>query len=132
MKLFVYGTLRQGGANHHYLEHASLLEGHCWVFGEMHDTGLGYPVLKENKKRRVWGELYEVSTQQLSQIDQLEEYSPFSESNEYERVILQVYSEKRRVNAYVYLAGDQLLQCEEPIESGDWLRYVKKNKNRKC
>jgi len=122
--LFVYGTLLQGGSNHHFVQHATLLFESCWVYGELHNTGYGYPVLKKNQTKRVWGELYEVTKTQLKQIDQLEEYSPLSDMNEYIRVVQPVHTASDRLDAYVYVAGEKLLKCENIIENGNWLEFI--------
>ncbi|MFC0559723.1 gamma-glutamylcyclotransferase family protein [Halalkalibacter alkalisediminis] len=124
VSLFVYGTLVQGGSNHHFLRHATLISTPCWVYGELHDTGLGYPVLKKNQTKRVWGELYEVTKEQLKRIDQLEDYSPLNKLNEYIRVVQRVHTEKHTVDAYVYFAGEKLADCENLIEKGNWLHYL--------
>ncbi|WP_227938104.1 gamma-glutamylcyclotransferase family protein [Alkalihalobacillus deserti] len=127
--LFVYGTLRKGETNQHFLTKATLLSASCWVYGELHDTGFGYPVLKGNQTKKVWGELYEVNLEQLKQIDQLEEYSPLNETNEYIRVVQPVHTETEMIDAYLYVVGDKLLECESLIKSGDWVRYLSDNRN---
>ncbi|MFC0472804.1 gamma-glutamylcyclotransferase family protein [Halalkalibacter kiskunsagensis] len=124
--LFVYGTLRKRGSNHHFIETSKLIEGSCFVFGELHDTGLGYPVLQQaGENMKVIGELYEVTDRELQQVDQLEGYSPSNQTNEYIRIINQVCSGNKYYEAYVYIAGDQLQYCHNLIKDGDWISYCK-------
>ncbi|MFP7334952.1 gamma-glutamylcyclotransferase family protein [Shouchella clausii] len=85
--LFVYGTLRKGGANDHYLQHSELVEGLCWITGEMHNTPFGYPIVRFRGQEKIIGELYAITSEELDRIDKLEGYDPEGKSeNEYERV----------------------------------------------
>lgn len=122
--LFVYGTLRHEGSNHHFLKGARRLSKSGYVPGELHDTGLGYPVLKEGRAGKVWGELYQINKEQLENIDLLEGYSPANYSNEYIRVVREVRTENRTIEAFVYIVGDQLAGCVNRIKSGDWLMHI--------
>ncbi|WP_332694746.1 gamma-glutamylcyclotransferase family protein [Halalkalibacter lacteus] len=125
--LFVYGTLRKEGSNHHFIKTAKLIENYCYVFGELHDTGFGYPVLKEgSEKTKVIGELYEVTKTELQQVDDLEEYSPHNQSNEYIRMTGQAFTENECYEAYFYVVGDQLEHCHNLIKEGDWISYCKR------
>jgi gamma-glutamylcyclotransferase (GGCT)/AIG2-like uncharacterized protein YtfP len=124
--LFVYGTLRKEGTNHHFLESANLIEPLCWVFGQMFDTGLGYPVIKEGSERKVVGELYEITESELQKVDQLEDYSPHNETNEYVRLIGQVFTANKCYEAYFYVAGDQLQNCQNLVEEDDWISHCRK------
>ncbi len=123
--VFVYGTLRKGGANAHYLNEAKVISLTSWALGELHDTGYGYPVLKDNPERKVSGELYEVTIDELVQIDQLEDYVSGRKSNEYDRVVRTVYTEEGEREAFVYIAGKQLSDCYNTIEENDWILYRK-------
>jgi len=117
--LFVYGTLRSGGENDHYLERAVCVERSCWTAGELHDTGDGYPALKRHPKKRVVGELYVVDAEILAKIDELEDYVVNGDNNLYER-IRQTVCGKRQHQAYVYIAGKPLQNLDAEISSGDW------------
>ncbi|GAE24501.1 butirosin biosynthesis protein BtrG [Halalkalibacter wakoensis JCM 9140] len=121
--VFVYGTLRKGGTNDHYLKKAKLISSSVWVKGELHDTGYGYPVLKERSSRRIVGELYEVTSGELTQLDYLEDFKPSRARNEYERVIRTVYMTDKTVEAFVYVEGERLTTCEQMIEENDWMVY---------
>ncbi|MDT8860654.1 gamma-glutamylcyclotransferase [Alkalihalobacillus sp. MEB130] len=124
-RVFVYGTLRKGGANDHYLNGATCICERCWVYGALHDTSFGYPVLKETEQRRIIGELYEVSNEQLAQLDVLEDFIATRESNEYERVVRTVFTEKSESEAFFYIAGKRLEQVDRLIKENDWLAYLK-------
>ncbi|ARK30706.1 gamma-glutamylcyclotransferase family protein [Halalkalibacter krulwichiae] len=120
MKLFVYGTLRKGGANHTFLDKAILLKENCWVYGELHDTKKGYPILKDHQNAIVWGEVYEVNQELLNHVDVLEGYSHTGSDNEYIRVIRQIYTEGYTLHAFVYIAGKTFHNCDQLIKSGNW------------
>lgn len=71
-KLFVYGTLKKGSGNHHLLSDAEYL-GEAYVdkgFGLVVD---GLPFLLEDKNGPgCYGELYNVTAEQLRACDRLE------------------------------------------------------------
>ncbi|WP_026672093.1 gamma-glutamylcyclotransferase [Alkalihalobacterium bogoriense] len=120
--LFVYGTLRKGESNHHYVTDAIIRAEQCWTKGELYDTTFGYPVMKKGIEN-VYGELYEVNEQQLEAINELEGYEGEGKTNLYERVSQTVYTDKGEVEALLYIAGDPLIQCETKIKLGDWKVY---------
>ncbi|KHF40416.1 gamma-glutamylcyclotransferase family protein [Halalkalibacter okhensis] len=124
--VFVYGTLRKGGSNNHYLKKAKLISLTAWLYGELHDTGYGYPVLKEHSHRTVTGELYEVTSDELVKLDQLEDYVADRSSNEYERVKKTVYTDEGEQEVFVYMAGEKLVNCSKIIEENDWMLYMKR------
>lgn len=73
-RVFVYGTLMRHEANHHYLRAATYL-GRARTAPRYRLFSLGsYPVLCLNGRQRVYGEVYQVSTATLQQLDRLEEY----------------------------------------------------------
>lgn len=116
--IFVYGTLRIGEVNHHFLHGAKFVAEKCWIYGELFDTGYGYPGIKEHPTRKVYGEVYEVTAEQLRLVDELEDYVEGSADNLYERVSKQVQTEGGIMEALVYVAGKGL--DGERIDSGDW------------
>ncbi|WP_099363676.1 gamma-glutamylcyclotransferase [Fredinandcohnia onubensis] len=127
--MFVYGTLRKGEGNAHYLKEATRLAEQCWTNGELYDTGYGYPAVKQSRSSRVYGELYTVTDLELRQIDQLEGFREGRENNLYERVEQMVYTDKGPVTAYVYIAGQSNL-LNNRIPDGDWKEYRLLNKQR--
>lgn len=81
MKIFVYGTLKRGFYNHHFLKDAVLLGQDC-TLGSTYDLkefksdehpSYRYPAMLENGSHRIAGEVYEVSAATLDQLDILEE-----------------------------------------------------------
>ena len=76
-KLFVYGTLKRGLCNHHFLERARFLGKvrTCEAY-PMIAPKKWYPYLidRPGEGYRVRGELYEIDAATLKRIDRLEEY----------------------------------------------------------
>ncbi|PAD17535.1 gamma-glutamylcyclotransferase family protein [Shouchella clausii] len=124
-RLFVYGTLRKGGTNDHYLQQSELVEDTCWIIGEMHNTPFGYPIVRFRGQEKIRGELYAVTSEELIRIDELEGYNPEGKSeNEYERVECTVYTDESETIAYTYIAGNGFANINEPIAGGDWLGFL--------
>ncbi|ASK63413.1 hypothetical protein CFK37_15230 [Virgibacillus phasianinus] len=121
-KLFVYGTLREDNRNHFYLKRVTVIWKQCWVTGSLYDTGNGYPVLLRKKENQpVYGELYDVSNEQLNKIDALEGYDETRQHNLYNReYITVVHHNGDKTRALVYYGGESLIDSADHIESGDW------------
>ncbi|WP_080849166.1 gamma-glutamylcyclotransferase [Cytobacillus gottheilii] len=119
-KLFVYGTLRKHEKNHFLLEKNSCLAQQAWVYGELYDTGLGYPTMKgSDLEHKVYGELYEVKSEQFKDLDELEDFIPGDENNLYNRIELNIHTDSGIHKAFVYVSNrDDLLG--KPIVHGDW------------
>ncbi|WP_338553238.1 gamma-glutamylcyclotransferase [Paenibacillus sp. KS-LC4] len=119
-RLFVYGTLRKGGNNHHYMNGALLLSLHTVVKGTLVDSGKGFPgMLLEDGM--VFGELYDVSEETLARIDKLEEYfGPDVSTNLYNRVEVDVRTEQATMSAWTYIYN-----CEDYFHPrfSDWMQY---------
>lgn len=72
--VFVYGTLRQGEANHGFLRGAKYLGMHRTERRyTMHDLG-AYPAIVEGGATAVIGEVYAVDNKMLARLDRLEDY----------------------------------------------------------
>ena len=117
--VFVYGTLRRNESNHAFMNGAELVSEKAYLFGQLWDTGCGYPAVVLAKQSKVYGELYLVNPAKLRRLDALEGYVGPKGPNHYERVKQTVYTEDRSCSAYVYIytrppAGGAR------IESGDW------------
>lgn len=71
-RVFVYGTLKQGFSNGHFLEDCLFL-GNASIKGQLLDIG-HFPGLvgSDDWKSRVWGEVYLVTHDILAQLDRLE------------------------------------------------------------
>jgi len=122
MKVFVYGTLRDGEVNAQLLKNATCLDKDCWTHGLLYDSGYGYPALIPSANHRTAGELYEVTEKELNLLDELEDYKEGGTNNLYERVEREIFTAHGATLAYVYISNnDDLLKKE--IFSGDWKRY---------
>ncbi|CAG9620361.1 gamma-glutamylcyclotransferase [Sutcliffiella rhizosphaerae] len=123
MKVFVYGTLRNGEKNARILKHARLLAEQSWTDdGSLYDTGYGYPAFAADKSGTVYGELYEVNEEELVKLDLLEEYEQGRVNNLYERVTQTIHTDKGSISAYVYIGRKDLFKRRIP--TGDWKEYI--------
>ncbi|MDQ0156669.1 gamma-glutamylcyclotransferase [Robertmurraya andreesenii] len=130
MKVFVYGTLRKHEKNHDKLKAARVLAEQAWVYGELFDTGLGYPVMRKSNEKKVYGELYEIDDEILKELDWLEGYEPENEDHLYERMEVEVYTDFNRTRAITYVENRAI--AKEAISSGDWkLHQLMKSKPNK-
>jgi gamma-glutamylcyclotransferase (GGCT)/AIG2-like uncharacterized protein YtfP/cation transport regulator ChaC len=118
--VFVYGTLRKHERNHYLLEDSKLISEQAWTYGELFDTGNGYPMMKKSSSQKVFGELYEVNQNQLTHLDVLEGYKVGRSDNLYEREIQTIYTDNGICRAYLYLSERA---CVTAIASGDWKIY---------
>ncbi|WP_299019297.1 gamma-glutamylcyclotransferase [uncultured Photobacterium sp.] len=111
-RVFVYGTLRAGESNHHFLRQASLLGPARLTCGFwLYDLGL-YPaaVKCRDESRPLVGEVYEIDDDMFAALDELEEYP-----QEYTRELVETdYGQ-----AWIYLYRLSVSQLPE-IRSGDW------------
>ena len=114
--VFVYGTLRKGECNHHYMTRCRYLGLFTTSASfKMYDLG-DYPALVSEGHSEIVGAVYSVDEHQLQLLDKLEGVPV-----EYTRErIATSYGE-----AWVYLyQGDTALS--QPILSGDWCKRHKK------
>jgi len=116
--LFVYGTLKQGGKYHAYLEEANLVSEHASAKGSLYDTGLGYPAFSLAGSDDVVGEVYDIPDVLWPALDFLEDCVG-DESDLYEKKTLTVQTENGTLEAVVYLARQQDL-LKTKISSGNW------------
>lgn len=118
-KLFVYGTLRKGGARSRHLERCRLLRM-MRVPGTLYLTPFGYPaaVFDENSSLRIQGELYELPPDSeffIRSVDRLEGVDEKLFSRSVIRCEEQFF--------YVYEPGPKLgreINSGDIIESGNW------------
>ena len=106
VKLFVYGSLRQGMYNYErYLKGNSTYLGTGYVKGALYTLkGKAYPALIEGEDF-IPGEIYEVEETIAQAVDALEEYVPGNKDNEYQKVKRTIYDAKQEVltNLDVYM-----------------------------
>ncbi|AXY02026.1 gamma-glutamylcyclotransferase [Vibrio alfacsensis] len=111
--VFVYGTLRSGESNHHYLSTAQFL-GHHQTEPQFALYDLGpYPALSVGQKS-IQGEVYLINEETLIELDKLEDVPV-----EYHReTIVTPFGQ-----AWIYLYQDAE-QLSDEIASGDWCQRV--------
>lgn len=113
--VFVYGTLRRGGENHHLLhgsrcvrERTTTADVSIWSNGS-------FPLMARQAGGRVVGEVYAVSEWTLAQLDRLEGHPSF-----YERE--QLVTRDGDV-CWAYLITPRYLYAGLPmVEGGDWVK----------
>ncbi|MEV5434651.1 gamma-glutamylcyclotransferase family protein [Streptomyces sp. NPDC052682] len=131
LPFFVYGTLRPGEVNHDlFLRGRTRAEEPGRLRGAVLYAGPGYPYAVEEPGGVVAGELVtalpEVYGELLAELDRLEEYTPGSPRNLYERVAREVVrdADGTAVRAWVYVAAPavaaRLRSRGKRIEGGDW------------
>lgn len=119
MLLFAYGTLKQGGKYHCYLEEAELVEEQATAKGILYDTGMGYPAMVLSDAGRIEGEVYDIPEVLWPALDYLEDYSGNPETDLYDKVMIEVTSGNRSLETIVYIAKDEKL-LKEQIQTGKW------------
>ncbi|KAA0766620.1 gamma-glutamylcyclotransferase [Bacillus sp. SH5-2] len=123
-RVFVYGTLRRGQTNVHYMQGATCIADIAWTYGKLFDTNEGYPAMIYSNEDKVYGEVYEVNEAVLQKLDELEEYTGNAESDLYDRITETIYLGDREMRAFVYVAQDKEM-LKKVIISGDWVEYQK-------
>ena len=119
MLLFAYGTLKQGGKYHCYLEEAELVEEKATAKGMLYDTGMGYPAMVLSDGGQIEGEVYEIPDVLWPALDFLEDYSGNPETDMYDKVTVEVEVGNKSMETIVYIAKSEKL-LKERIETGKW------------
>lgn len=121
-RLFVYGSLMHGLGNHRHLK------GATWVGPaltspsfDLFDLG-AFPALVEGGARQVFGEVYEVTPEQLELIDQLEGHPTF-----YRRRAIDLGEHKAHMYVLDRARAESMGQPINASEAQiiDWSRYIK-------
>ena len=128
-KVFVYGTLRQHENNHYLLKDARCVSRQCWTYGSLYDTGCGYPAMVAGTSERVYGEVFEVTPEQLKRLDVLEGYEGQGKNNLYDRITQEVHTDFGTIEALVYVFHDENVSEFDAIKFGDWKchRYLQQD-----
>jgi gamma-glutamylaminecyclotransferase len=121
MKMFVYGTLKRGHGNNHYLRNCEFLGEALSLKPEFAMSGFGIPFLHEGGEQRVYGELWEVDPDALVRIDRLEGHP----RHYCRRLKIFVDQQGKRHAAWVYLVDHRWGKCHE----GDVLSWPVEGKN---
>lgn len=93
--VFVYGTLKKGKWNHHFIEEVN---GKYLMKGVLYNAGIykysGYPAVVLNEEgHRVIGEIYAVNKNNIKHLDSLEGYRGIREDNFYDRSQVEIKGE---------------------------------------
>lgn len=114
-RVFVYGTLRPGGRNHHYMATAR----HCGTYVTparftLLDTG-PYPAALDDGTTALVGDVFTIDAQTFAALDRLENYP--------------VHYTRRQIDtahgpAWIYLWVAARDPAWPVIAHGDWRRYV--------
>lgn len=119
MLLFAYGTLKQGGKYHCYLEEAELVEEQATAKGTLYDTGMGYPAMVRSDAGQIEGEVYEIPDVLWPALDYLEDCSGNPETDLYDKVTIEVKAGSKSLETIVYVAKDDKL-LKKQIHTGKW------------
>ena len=119
MLLFAYGTLKQGGKYHCYLEEAELVEERATAKGILYDTGMGYPAMILSDSGQIEGEVYDIPDVLWPALDYLEDYSGNSETDMYDKVTIKVEVGSKSMETIVYIAKNEKLLTRQ-ILTGTW------------
>jgi gamma-glutamylcyclotransferase (GGCT)/AIG2-like uncharacterized protein YtfP len=108
--VFVYGTLKRGEKNHHWLEGASW-QGEAELSGVLlHDLG-PFPMAVIGEGTAI-GEVYAVEEQGLARLDELEGYPRL-----YDRQKLSLNDGRQ---AWVYLGRPRQVRHAPQVDGGSW------------
>jgi gamma-glutamylcyclotransferase (GGCT)/AIG2-like uncharacterized protein YtfP len=118
--VFVYGTLRRGGAHAMSIRFPnSKFIADAKVSGNLYDLG-AYPGLQHNESSSlVIGEVYEVDDEILNKLDD------FEASSNYWRKQVEVSLGTQRRIGWTYEPNPEFYSLRRLITSGDWIEYAK-------
>jgi len=119
-RVFVYGTLRQGGSNHFRMAGSRFVTGGS-VRGRLYRIDWYPGLVLDPDGGCVIGEVYDVTGDQLRELDVFEGLSAGeTEGSEYRRVPTEVTDDGKATHAWVW---EWLGPVDEArlIASGDWL-----------
>jgi gamma-glutamylcyclotransferase (GGCT)/AIG2-like uncharacterized protein YtfP len=114
-RIFVYGTLRQGGSNARLLADSEFLGRAITVEPyRLYDFG-HYPAIIRGGQSFIYGEVYEVDGRTLRLVDRLEEHPDYYQRTEVE---VQPFG---TVWTYVFEESNAIPSDARLIASGDWM-----------
>lgn len=117
----VYGTLRRGGVNDiNRLSPAPVFVGRAHLMGELYHLG-AYPGVLLTGEGRVVAEVYAITRELESQIDELEAVYPQQSDEYFKRRMPVPVCDGRVLNCIVYEINPRCARGKPRIHSGDWL-----------
>lgn len=122
--LFVYGTLKKGFTNDYaqYLHSNSSFVSTGFFHGLLYNVG-GYPgaLFSGGGQEKVFGEVFKLNQAEMifTKLDGYEEIDLNSATSEYTRKVIPVYSNKERIDCWVYLYN-QPIDDFDLIPSGNY------------
>jgi gamma-glutamylcyclotransferase (GGCT)/AIG2-like uncharacterized protein YtfP len=118
--VFVYGTLRRGGAGAMSIRFPnSKFIADATISGSLYDLG-AYPGLLLNESNSlVTGEVYEVDDELLNELD------AFEASSNYWRKQVEISLGAERRTCWIYEPNPEFYSLHTLIKSGDWMEYAK-------
>jgi len=118
--VFVYGTLRRGGAGAMSIRFpSSKFMGDANVSGSLYDLGTYPGVLLNESNSLVIGEVYEVDDEILNELDEYEALS------HYRRKQVEISLGTHRRICWIYEPNPEFYSHRTLITSGDWIEYAK-------
>jgi gamma-glutamylcyclotransferase (GGCT)/AIG2-like uncharacterized protein YtfP len=111
-RLFVYGTLREGGSANNFLEGALFVKKNVIIKRyALYDTGFyPYAVFTGDQKDLITGDIFLVKKELFSLLN-------WYEGNSYRLI----FDEQN--NFYIYIWNDAILDEKRKIKDGDWIKY---------
>lgn len=127
--VFVYGTLKRGGTNHHVIERGRFrgVANTEPQFRLLDACGGAFPYMVAGD-RSIQGELFELDGATLYSLDQLEGYRPNSEVNHYNRETIMVTVGNERREALVYVLNEKYRRAHGATEfdGNNWIPVQKR------
>jgi gamma-glutamylcyclotransferase (GGCT)/AIG2-like uncharacterized protein YtfP len=118
--VFVYGTLRSGGARAMSIRFRnSKFIADAKVGGTLYDLGTYPAILLNESNSLVIGEVYEVDDEILNKLDDIE-----ASSNYWRKQVEISLGTHRRV-CWIYEPSTEFYSPHAIIKSGDWIEYAK-------
>jgi gamma-glutamylcyclotransferase (GGCT)/AIG2-like uncharacterized protein YtfP len=118
--VFVYGTLRSGGAGAMSLTFPnSKFIAAAKVNGNLYDLGAYPGLLLDESQSLVAGEVYEVDDELLNELDE------FEASSNYWRKQFEVSFGAQRRQCWIYEPDPEFYSLRTLITSGDWIEHAK-------
>jgi gamma-glutamylcyclotransferase (GGCT)/AIG2-like uncharacterized protein YtfP len=117
---FVYGTLKKGFPNHHFLGASKLVSDKAWVNAIMFDLR-SFPACVLSDKGVVFGELYEVTDPEVEDtLDRLEGVDSGFYTKEKVECLYLENGESKQATVIMYTMPDVKVEGYERIRLGEW------------